>query len=281
MNRRLGLFQIHAAALLAGATGLFGKLLTVGPEMITAGRTVFGFLALSAAVAFWRTPLRLAASREVWPLALAGAALAAHWYCFFHSIQLSTVAVGVLSFASFPCFVALLEPLFFEERWRGSELLNVVLVVAGIFLITPSFDWRDNVTRGVRWGLLSGLAYAAFSLLSRRQVKRQAALSVAFYQQGWAAVCSVPFALSNVGRLTWRDTALLALLGIVFTALLQGLLVASLRHLRAQTASIIIALEPVYGIGLAALLLHETPSARTLCGGALICAAVAVSTVKS
>jgi drug/metabolite transporter (DMT)-like permease len=281
MNRRLGLLQIHAAALLAGATGLFGKLLAVGPEMITAGRTVFGFLALWAAVTAWRVTLRLESRAEAWPLAVAGAALAAHWYCFFHSIQLSTVAVGVLSFASFPCFVALLEPLFFEERWRQLDLLNVALVVAGIFLITPSLSLRDNVTRGVLWGLLSGLAYAGFSLLSRRQVKSQDALSVAFYQQGWAALCSVPFALSGVARLTGREILLLAILGIVFTALLQGLLVASLRHLRAQTASIIIGLEPVYGIGLAALLLHETPSPRTFVGGALICAAVAVSTLKS
>jgi len=279
-NRRLGLMQIHAAAVLAGATGLFGKLLAVGPEMITAGRTVFAVLTLLAVVAVRRNPAPRRERGAAWPPALAGALLAAHWYCFFHSIQLSTVAVGVLSFAGFPCFVAFLEPIFFAERWRWMDLLTVALVVAGIVLMTPRFDWRNDVTQGVVWGLASALAFAAFSLLSRSQVRRQDAIWVALTLQAWAAAFSVPFAIGEAGALTVRSIVLLAILGVFFTALLQALAVASLRHLRVQTASIVIGLEPVYGIALASLMLHEIPSSRTIFGGAIICAAVAVSTTK-
>jgi drug/metabolite transporter (DMT)-like permease len=46
----------------------------------------------------------------------------------------------------------------------------------------------------------------------------------------------------------------------------------------AHAASVVAALEPVYGIALAALLLHEIPGARPLVGGVLIiCAAVLAS----
>jgi drug/metabolite transporter (DMT)-like permease len=47
-----------------------------------------------------------------------------------------------------------------------------------------------------------------------------------------------------------------------------------MRRIRAQTASIISSLEPVYGILLALVFLGERPSLRTLAGGTLILAAV-------
>jgi drug/metabolite transporter (DMT)-like permease len=74
--------------------------------------------------------------------------------------------------------------------------------------------------------------------------------------------------------LNGRTVLLLVILGVVFTALAQWLFVASLRRIRAQTASVVTCLEPVYGILFAVLLLGEKPSARTLLGGLLIFGAV-------
>ena len=69
------------------------------------------------------------------------------------------------------------------------------------------------------------------------------------------------------------------ILGLIFTALAQWLFVASLRQIRAQTASVVTCLEPVYGILFAVLLLGEKPSARTLLGGLLIFGAVLGATL--
>ena len=63
---------------------------------------------------------------------------------------------------------------------------------------------------------------------------------------------------------------MLLLLGVVFTALAHTLFIRSMRTIKAQQASIIISLEPVYGIVLAALLLSEIPTVRMLIGGGLI-----------
>jgi drug/metabolite transporter (DMT)-like permease len=44
---------------------------------------------------------------------------------------------------------------------------------------------------------------------------------------------------------------------------------------------VVAALEPVYGIALAVVLLNEVPAARTLAGGALIVAAAWVATRRA
>ena len=66
---------------------------------------------------------------------------------------------------------------------------------------------------------------------------------------------------------------LLVVLGLVCTALAHTLFIGGLAVVTAHTASVIAALEPVYGIALALVLLGEVPGARTIAGGALIVAA--------
>jgi drug/metabolite transporter (DMT)-like permease len=53
-----------------------------------------------------------------------------------------------------------------------------------------------------------------------------------------------------------------------------------MRYVKAQTASLINALEPVYGILFAFLFLHEIPSVRTLIGGGVILASQVLIVIK-
>jgi drug/metabolite transporter (DMT)-like permease len=278
-SSRTGLLQIHVAAILAGFTGLFGKLLTVGPAVIVAGRTIIGCLALALAAVVLGSSLRLQ-KKDVAFVTGSGVLLALHWFSFFQSIQVSTVAIGVLSFATFPLFVTFLEPLVFRERLHRSDIVTAIVVVAGLVLVTPSLDLGNRTTQGVLWGVLSGFTIAGLTLINRSFMRDHSAMAIAFYQQAGAALCVLPFALVSGTSISQRSLLLLLLLGVVFTALLQVLAVASLRHIRAQTASVIIALEPVYGVLFAIFILGEIPTARTILGGFLICGAVFGATLK-
>jgi drug/metabolite transporter (DMT)-like permease len=273
-NYRLGLIQIHIAVLLAGGAGLFAKLLPVSPMVLVSGRTLFGSLALLIVAMLTRSSLRLHSAKDLFALALCGAILAVHWCTFFLSIQVSTVAIGLLAFSTFPLFATFLEPVVFGERLHRRDVITAVVVTMGLVLVTPSFDIGNHLTQGLLWGIVSAFSYAVLSLLSRSYASKYPAIGISFYQQGFAALCTLPLALQWEGTLAGRDLALLVLLGVVFTALGQGLVVASLRHLRAQTTSVVFGLEPVYGIVLAWLMIGETPGLRTLLGGLLICGAV-------
>ena len=81
--------------------------------------------------------------------------------------------------------------------------------------------------------------------------------------------------------ITANDVLLLLALGILCTALAHTLFIGSLRRVSAHTASVVAALEPVYGIALAALLLGEVPSPRTLVGALLILGAALLATRRA
>jgi drug/metabolite transporter (DMT)-like permease len=279
MKTRPGLWHIHVAALLFGGAGLFGKLLDLSPATITLGRAFFASLALLIATRVLRVDLAVRSRRAALSLLLGGLLLAAHWVTFFRAIQVSSVAIGLLSFSSFPIFVVFLEPLCFGEKLRAADVAMAAAVTLGL-AVMPSGGASDHAVQGVLWGVASGFTFAFLALINRSQVGAQPPLAVAFYENAVAAACLIP--LAHISRPLAASTLLtLVLLGVVFTALAHVLFIESLRHIKAQLASVIISLEPIYGIAFAWLLLHEVPAPRTLLGGALILLTVFVAMRRS
>lgn len=275
-NARVALLSVHAAVLLFGAAGLFGRILTIGPFPIVLGRVVFAAVAL-AAVLRWRSePMALEKAGDGLRFLGLGVLLAAHWASFFHAIQLSSVALGLVTFSTFPVFTALLEPVFLEERLSARDVGAALLSLAGVILVVPALDWESSPTRGAAWGVFSGGTFALLSIANRGLVRRYSSLVVAFHQDAWAALVLLPVVLLLPGGWpTPAEWGWLVLLGVVFTAAAHTLFIEGLGGVRASTASVIATLEPVYGTVFAWLLLRDAPAGRTLLGGAVILAAAA------
>jgi drug/metabolite transporter (DMT)-like permease len=106
--------EIHIAVVLFGLAGLFGKWLELSPVIIVLGRVFFASLALGSILILSKQNLKKLPAKNTIFLFFLGILLAFHWICFFRSIQVSSVAVGLLSYSSFPLFTAILEPLFFR-----------------------------------------------------------------------------------------------------------------------------------------------------------------------
>ncbi|HSM84394.1 MAG TPA: DMT family transporter [Nodosilinea sp.] len=269
------LLQVHLSVFLFGLSGLFGKFLALPATVIVLGRTGFAALALGLVLGLARVPAGLRSAKDLLGLGLLGLLLAFHWVSFFHSIQLATVAIGLLTFSSFPVFVTLLEPLLFKTPWRWRDGAIAALVVIGVALVIPEYRLGSATTLGAGWGLLSGLSFALLQLLNKGYRQRHSALTIACYQNLFACLSLLAVAPLGSLALSPRDLLLLLLLGVLCTALAHSLFIESLAVLRTQTASVISALEPLYGIALAALLLGEIPALRTLAGGSLLLATTA------
>ena len=274
------LLQIHVAVLLFGFAGLFGKFLTLAPVVIVFGRVVFASLALLLAALLWRRTFGSLSRRGLFAFAALGILLAVHWTTFFQSVQTSSVALALITFSTFPVFVIFLEPLFFREKLHTIEVVLAVVALAGIVLLVPNFDPGDRATQGVLWGVASGLTFAILSLLNRKYVRQHSSLTIALYQDLFAAVALVPFVVLEWPTFAPRDVLLLGVLGVLCTAVAHSLFIAGLHGIKAGTASMIACLEPVYGAILAAILLDEIPSARILLGGAIVLGVAFCVTVR-
>ena len=266
-----GLIELHGAVLLFGLAGLFGKWINLSPLIIVFGRVVFASLCLGLVLKLSKKSLFSAGMKPdfIW-LLLLGLILTVHWVTFFQSIQISSVAVGLLSYSTFPLFTAFLEPLIFRERISVFHIFLSLGCIFGIYLIIPRFDFSDTTVQGVIWGVLSGLTFSILTIFNRKLSKKYSSVLIAFYQNSVAMVYLFPFLFIISPNIHINDVFLLLFLGVVCTAGAHTMFIRSVRFLKAQTAAIVSSLEPVYGIILAMIFLKEYPGLKTILGGLII-----------
>jgi drug/metabolite transporter (DMT)-like permease len=267
-----GLVSVNIAVLLFGLAGVLGKLSLLPAPIIVFGRSFFAGLVLLAVCLFRHISLRPKQARDSYLLLGQGVLLALHWTAFFQAINVSNVAIGLLSFSSFPLFTAMLEPLLLHQRPSRVQIVAALFILPGIYLLVPSFTLQNQTTLGVMWGVLSGASFALLSVTNRWLGRSYSSLMISLYQDGIAALVLLPIFFFTVPGSFWTPHALLILfiLGVVCTALAHTLFIASMRDITAQTASLLASLEPVWGIIFGIVLLGAIPTARTLLGGAII-----------
>lgn len=266
-------FALHVAVFLFGSAGLFAKGLSLSAEALVFWRTAIAALALALWLR-WRPE----AGRFRALSLLAGPLLAIHWLSFFVAIQVSSVAIGLMGYASYPLFATVLAALG-GERPRRADWGCAIAVTAGLLVLVPHWRLGDSTLVGLAWGVLSGFSFTLLAALNRRVSRGCGPVRLAMAQNAVAVFCLMPFVDGVLPGAVVSWLWLLAL-GVVWTALAHTLFIACLRHVPPQTAAVVAALEPVYGIALAAWLFAELPGLREWIGGALIIGVTVWTTVR-
>jgi drug/metabolite transporter (DMT)-like permease len=273
--------QIHLAVVLFGLSSVLGKFFAFSPIVIVCGRVVFASLALLVASVYLRLPLWPRPPRSLVAFAALGVLLAVHWTTFFQSVQVSSVALALITYSTFPVFVTLLEPILFRERLRAADVGLAAGALVGVIILVPSYELGDRTTQGVLWGVGSGLTFALLSLYNRRHVRRHASVTIALYQDGFAALALLPLAVAERPVIHTWDIFLFFIMGVLCTAVAHTLFIAGMHAVKASTASMIASLEPVYGTALAVIFLEEVPTVRTVIGGLVILAVACIATLHA
>lgn len=275
------LIFLNLAVLLWGGTALFSKTIGLPVTHIIFSRSLVAAVALGVFMALRGNAFRVRGRGDFLVLVGIGWLLGAHWLTYFHSMQTSTVAVGIIALHTYPVMTTLLEPWFFRESFQVSELFLALLVLVGILILLPGFSLDLAVTQGVLWGVLSALFFTIRNLISRKFVRDYTSSLLMFYQTAVITISLAPVLWLQSRSYAPRDSFQLFVLGVMFTALPQTLFTASFLHLKARTVSIIATLLPVYGTVFAAVLLGEIPSWRTAAGGSIVVTAVALETWRN
>ena len=265
-KRFRALWCLHGAVLLFGLSGVLGKLTAALAVQVTFVRAALAAIVLGLSLAILRK--RFHAPNTL--MIVSGLLLAVHWWTFFQAIKTSSVGVGLLSFASFPVFMVLLAPLNGVGCWRKYDLMLAGIAAIGVAVLTPSFDPRSNVLQGIGWGVFSALLFAELSLLNRRLALRFDAIQIGCLQNGIAALALAAWAVRGLDHLHFSDWMILLVLGVFCTALAHLWFIRATIAVSPTQIGTTVALEPVYGIVFAMMLLHEQLILRMFLGGALI-----------
>lgn len=272
-NSLKGLLAVHSAVLIFGLTALFSKLISLTALEITLLRSIFAVLIILA-IFFWqKKSIKLSSIKDYGIVILLGVLLALHWVTYFHAMQVSSIAVGVIALYTFPVMTVFLEPLFHGERPHIKDVVSALVVLFGIYLLVPEFSFSNETMQGILWGVLSALFFALRNIVQGHYFKGYSAKHSLFYQTLVTFIVLLPFSFEVIPEVTNFQWGQLLILGLFFTAVPHTLFAFSLLNLKAKTVSLVACVQVVYATIFAALILGEWAELSTVMGGLIVVSA--------
>ena len=279
-NNRKNVLWLHIAVMLFSISGVVGQFVEIPSVLVAMGRVICSSILHFIIAKVKKESLKLESKKDYILIMLTGAVLAVHWTTFFQSIQVSSVAIGTITFSTFPLFITFIEPIIFKEKIKMRSIVNAIILLIGVLITVPEFSMENQVTVGIVWGMISSFTYAIITLANRYFSKKYIGRVVCLYEQGTAAIVLLPAAF--LVPAVWRpqDIAGVLVIGFVCTAFAYSLYVSAQKGVRAQTAGIISGMETVYGIVYALIFLSEVPSGREILGGIVILGVALMASLK-
>jgi DME family drug/metabolite transporter len=289
-NANRGYLICLTGTVLLSSTGVLIRYLTETyqlPSLILAlWRDIFVSLALGTALSLLTTHLRKKLNVGWRFLIFYGFILAVFNTIWTASVALNGAAVATVLAYSSAAFTAFLDRRIFGESLGLSKLTAVILCLVGCVLVAGAYDitaWGINPL-GILTGLLSGLAYAVYSLMGKATANRgDNAWSVLFYTftfaSGFLLLFNIVQAMAThrslLPDLFWLGSSLTGWGALVFLAVGPtiggfGFYMLSMGYLPASIANLIATLEPALTAILAYLLLKEQLTPEQLAGSCVI-----------
>jgi drug/metabolite transporter (DMT)-like permease len=172
-----------------------------------------------------------------------------------------------------------------SERPPRKVLVAVCVALGGVLLISGVLEhgaYGRNPERGAVFGLTAGVAYVGFLMLLRRSgVDLRRPAGPLFDATAVATVlCVIVGSIIGEARLVpvWPGAGWLITLALTSQVLGWLLITVSLPRLPAALTSLLLTIQPVGSVALAALIFGESPSALQLSGVVIVLGAVLTAT---
>lgn len=277
---------LHTAVLLAGFTGVFGKLITLNQIPLVWFRVLLSTIILFLVLKLFKIE-RLKSTKDAFKIAKVGVLITIHWIFFYGSIKFSNISIGVVCYCLTSFFTAVLEPIINKKRFSAAQLMLSMLTLIGISLI---FHFDSSYQLGIILGVISTIFAALYTIYNERLVKQYDSKLLNFYQMLSGTVVlgfglPIFYYLFPTERFipSFSDGVYLILLALFCTVGLYVLFAESLKRLSAFTVNLSFNLEPIYSIIIAFLFFNEGKqvNASFYVGLALVLVSVLLQTMRS
>lgn len=201
--------------------------------------------------------------------------------------KMTTAANAIFLQYTAPIYILVFAPFVLKEKFRFSDLLTVIVCLAGMTLffvdtapnsdLTPESQFIGNIL-----GLCSGVSLGGYILLLRHpKAYNQNPASSVFYGNLFAILAMLPFIVPNPS--VWKGTDIFAvfILGVFQIGLAYYLFTYGVsKGVRSLDASIIGFIEPLLNPIWVLIFIGERPSAFAVLGGIIIISAIILHTLK-
>ncbi|RXM39110.1 EamA family transporter [Chryseobacterium sp. CH21] len=252
---------LHLAVILAGFTGVFGKLITLNEGLLVWYRLLFSSIILFFILKLLRIPTDIPFQGKI-QISKAGLLLTLHWLLFYASIKYANISIGVVCYCLTSFFTAVFKPIIDKEKFKLSELLFSTLTIIGISLI---FHFDTSYQLGIILGVFSSAFGALYTIYNKRLVNHFDTKVINYYQMisgtlCWGAFLPVYLAYFHSDSIVpdLKNIAYLGVLSLFCTVGLYVMFAEVLKKIPAFTVNLTYNLEPVYAIIMAFLLFGES-----------------------
>src|SRR5690606_23452827 len=168
---------------------------------------------------------------------------------FFAAMEVTTVAIAVLTHCTAPLIVALLAPRIEGVRVKGSTAAALVALGGLVLLLRPWAQDGDHLWLGASLGLARALAYASLVFTVQPLAARIALGRATSSPAPRAALVLLPLAAPPAAESEQGAALLLLLLGGLLPGTLSAyLFIDGLRRIGSARAAVLTLLEPTVAV---------------------------------
>ncbi len=263
--------ELHIAVFLWGFTAILGKVISLEEIALVWWRLAFTCLSLLLFKSIW-IAIPTYSKKLILQMMGIGIIVALHWVLFFGSVKYSNVSICLVCMATGSFFASIIEPFIMKYKHRWYEMILGLFVIPGMYFVVNFIPTEKLL--GVYFGLISAFLAALFSILNKKIIEDNKAINdhkgVDPFAMTFIELAAGLIFLSIIFPLytQWMgdtpflpkdafDIGYLLVLALLCTTFAYVLGLRALRHLSAFASTLVVNLEPVYGIILAWLLFEE------------------------
>lgn len=268
-EEKQAIVNMHIATFLFGMTAILGKLISLNEFNMVWHRMLIASVLFMFFPKFFQV-LKNTSRKTILIFLANGIIVAIHWLTFYGSIKIyNNASLTLACFGSVSLFAAILEPLILKKKFSKSEIILGLFVLFGLVLLAKAnpendFSLGSNYIKAIIIALISAFLAVIFTIFNKKYIGDNDPNVVTWAQMFggfiFLSIC-LPFVLKTGYAFEFIPSKLdilwLVILGFLCTNIAFALEMKALKQISAFTSSMILNLEPLYGIIAAIVIFKE------------------------
>lgn len=253
---------LHISVFLFGFTAILGDLISVNFISIVWWRAFISVILFLVIIQLPKFFMYFKLKNVLQHLFI-GFLLGVHWLGFYGAIKIANPTIALIALSSSSLITAMIEPVLNRKtKWNRLDIIFGLLMIPGFILI---FNNTNEVQKtGLLIGLGATLLGSIYSILNKKWLLPGHELKMSFIHlfAVWILLSILFAGFSDLMNVRFEmpagiDWFYFGVFTIVCTVISYYLYLKSMIHLNAFDVSLAFNMEPIYGIIMAAVLLHD------------------------